>query len=308
MDVKKMIGGRQFWSLIAGLAILLGILLIVGHPKEQSAPTASPPPPEDDVKVLVLNYHMVNSRFLSLAVEPEDFDWQMKYLVDHGYHTITPNELYDYLAGNGTLPERPVLITFDDGYVDNYTKAFPILKKYHLKATVFVVTGFLSKRKGYLTWDQVREMEKNGVTRRVSLDILLSSLPIRRGRMICILQNSRRRRGIRRALRSSTAMWTATATSMPLNAYRSSVRARRTRTSLIVCTIHRILPSMAGYGTEYKRKEVPHHGTSFRLYFLQYFTQNPWDKRCAAGRGDAICRILCHFCSILGGDADVCHT
>ena len=98
-----MIGGRQFWSLLAILAILLGLLLIVGHPKESPVPV-SPPPPEDNVKVIVLNYHMINSRFLSLAVEPSDFDWQMKYLVDHGYHTISPNELYEYLAGTGSLP------------------------------------------------------------------------------------------------------------------------------------------------------------------------------------------------------------
>ena len=162
MNWKQMIGGRQFWSLIAVLLILLGVVLIVGHPKEE-AHTAPLPPPEDDVKVLVLNYHMVNSMFISLAVEPEDFDWQMKYLVDHGYHTISIDELYDFLAGQGTLPDRPVLITFDDGYVDNYTNAYPILKKYNLKATIFIVTGFVSKRRGYLTWDQLREMEKNGI-------------------------------------------------------------------------------------------------------------------------------------------------
>ena len=163
MDWKKMIGGRQFWLLLAALLILLGVVLIVGHPHEEAAP-APPSPAENDVKVLVLNYHMVNSMFISLAVEPSDFDWQMKYLVDHGYHSITPDELYDFLAGRGTLPDRPVLITFDDGYEDNYTNAYPILKKYNLKATIFIVTGFVSKRKGYLTWDQLREMEKNGIT------------------------------------------------------------------------------------------------------------------------------------------------
>ena len=163
MDWKKLIGGRQFWSLIAVLLILLGVILIVGHPQEETAP-APLPAAEDDVKVLVLNYHMVNSMFISLAVEPSDFDWQMKYLVDHGYHSITPDELYAFLAGKGSLPDRPVLITFDDGYVDNYTNAYPILKKYDLKATIFIVTGFVSNRKGYLTWDQLREMEQNGIT------------------------------------------------------------------------------------------------------------------------------------------------
>lgn len=163
MNLKKMIGGRQFWSLMSVLLILLGVVLIVGHPHEEAAP-APLPPVEDDVKVLVLNYHMVNSMFISLAIEPDDFDWQMKYLVDHGYHSISTDELYDFLAGKGTLPDRPVLITFDDGYVDNYTTAYPILKKYNLKATIFIVTGFVSKRNGYLTWDQLREMEKNGIT------------------------------------------------------------------------------------------------------------------------------------------------
>ena len=122
MDWKKMIGGRQFWTLIAVLFILLGVVIIVGHPREEASP-APLPAAEDDVKVLVLNYHMVNTMFISLAIEPEDFEWQMKYLVDHGYHSITLDELYAFLEGKGTLPERPVLITFDDGYVDNYTNA-----------------------------------------------------------------------------------------------------------------------------------------------------------------------------------------
>ena len=163
MDWKKMIGGRQFWSLLAVLLILLGALLIVGHSHEE-APSLPLPAAEDDEKVLVLNYHMVNRMFISLAIDPEDFDWQMKYLVDHGYHTISPDELYAFLEGKGTLPDRPVLITFDDGYVDNYTNAYPILKKYNLKATIFIVTVFVSERKGYLTWDQLREMEQHGIT------------------------------------------------------------------------------------------------------------------------------------------------
>ena len=163
MNWKKLIGGRQFWSLLAVLAILFGVLLMMGQPQESVA-EESTVSSEDGVKILVLNYHMVNTMFISLAVEPRDFDIQMKYLVDHGYHTITPDELYEALKGSGKLPERPVLITFDDGYEDNYTNAYPILRKYGLKATIFVVTGFLSKRDGYLTWDQLREMEQNGIT------------------------------------------------------------------------------------------------------------------------------------------------
>lgn len=119
---------------------------------------------ESGTKVLVLNYHKIDHTFISLSVRPEDFDNQMKYLHDNGYHTINPDELYEALAGNGQLPENPVLITFDDGYEDNYTNAYPILKKYDFKATIFVVTGFLDRhKKGYLSWDQAREMNKNGI-------------------------------------------------------------------------------------------------------------------------------------------------
>ena len=260
MSLKKMISGRQFWSILAVLFILLGVVMIAGHPREEAA-SAPLPAPEDDVKVLVLNYHMVNRMFISLAIEPEDFDWQMKYLVEHGYHTISPDELYDFLAGTGRLPDRPVLITFDDGYVDNYTTAYPILKKYNLKATIFVVTGFLGKRKGYLTWDQMREMEKNGITRRCrscpmsvsarnlwspngrqkkSSGIRLSLLPTQRACMICTLRILRKRLAIRAALRSSTVMSIGPATCMRSSACRSSARGRQTKILSIVCTIHRI--------------------------------------------------------------------
>ena len=133
----------------------------------QAASEVQQPKPdttEGGPQILVLNYHKVSDEFLSLAVAPADFDWQMRYLKEHGYHAITPDELYDAIEGTGMLPDKPVLITFDDGYQDNYDNAYPILRKYGLKGTVFVVTSFLGTRKGYLTWDECREMEKNGMT------------------------------------------------------------------------------------------------------------------------------------------------
>ena len=119
---------------------------------------------EQGVKVLVLNYHKIENNNHSLSVPPWDFETQMKYLADHGYTSISPDELYAALAGEAKLPDSPVLITFDDGYRDNYENAFPILKKYKLKATIFVITDFLGKRERYLTWDQAREMEKHGIS------------------------------------------------------------------------------------------------------------------------------------------------
>lgn len=107
--------------------------------------------------------HLVAEEQQEGAVPPWDFETQMKYFSDHGYTSISPDELYAALAGAGKLPDNPVLITFDDGYRDNYDNAFPILKKYKLKATIFVITSFLGKKEQYLTWEQAREMEKHGI-------------------------------------------------------------------------------------------------------------------------------------------------
>lgn len=115
-------------------------------------------------KILVLNYHQVGGNFTPLCVPTHLFDDQMAYLKDNGYITITPEELYEGIEGTMVLPDRPVLITFDDGYIDNYNNALPILKKYGMRATVFVIPGFTGVQANYMNWDQLKEMEKNGIS------------------------------------------------------------------------------------------------------------------------------------------------
>lgn len=156
---------RRFvkWQCLAVLTILLlTILLLMPGAKPLTATMVADS--ESGTKVMVLNYHKIDDTFISLAVRPEDFEYQMKYLHDNGYHTISPDELYESLSGSRELPDNPVLITFDDGYLDNYTNAYPILKKYGFKATIFVVTSFLGKDKRYMTWDQARKMDANGIS------------------------------------------------------------------------------------------------------------------------------------------------
>ena len=153
---------KRWWKRIALLLLLMMIPLLASSPKQMTATMVADS--ENGTKVMVLNYHKIDNTFISLAVRPDDFEAQMKYLSENGYHTISPDELYDSLAGTGELPENPVLITFDDGYVDNYTNAYPILKKYGFKATIFVITSFLGKDKNYMTWDQARELDANGIS------------------------------------------------------------------------------------------------------------------------------------------------
>ena len=61
------------------------------------------------------------------------------------------------------MPQNSILITFDDGYKNNYTLAFPILKKYNMKATIFLNTKFIEKDEAYLNWDEIREMYESGL-------------------------------------------------------------------------------------------------------------------------------------------------
>ena len=118
----------------------------------------------DPEGVPVLKYRRVNDvdqNESTLTVE--QFETQMKFLVDEGYSVITPNELLDSWEGKGTLPQKPVVITFDDWHIDAYKNVFPILQKYNLKATFFVVTDNINLYPDCLTWQQAKEMQDSGL-------------------------------------------------------------------------------------------------------------------------------------------------
>lgn len=111
----------------------------------------------------VLNYHKIDNYHHALSISPSEFEEQIKYLYDNGYQSISPDELILNLKYGKALPEKPILITFDDGYADNYYNAYPILKKYNFTATIFIVTNLVGHDSRFVTWDQVREMYKNGI-------------------------------------------------------------------------------------------------------------------------------------------------
>ncbi len=113
--------------------------------------------------VLVLNYHKVDETPISLSVSPADFAAQLRYLLENDFNVININQFYDGLTGQKELPKNAVLITFDDGYKDNYTNAFPILRQLNLPATIFVITDFVGQ-KNYVTWDDLREMAVGGIS------------------------------------------------------------------------------------------------------------------------------------------------
>lgn len=118
--------------------------------------------------VPVLTYHRVgvapHPGYPVPVVSPEAFRAQMAFLKAHGYQTVTPEELERYWRGGAVrLPVRPLLITFDDGWRDNYAAAYPILKEYGFTAVISVTTGELNRR-AMLRWPEVEELARAGFT------------------------------------------------------------------------------------------------------------------------------------------------
>ncbi len=111
----------------------------------------------------VLMYHSIDyEKNNELRIPKDKFREQMQYLKDNGFHPITLDELYSNIVFNTTLQDKPIVLTFDDGYSDNYTNAYPVLKEFGFKATVFVITGCIGTGP-FLNADQLKEMDKNGV-------------------------------------------------------------------------------------------------------------------------------------------------
>jgi len=128
---------------------------------------------------LILAYHSISDhRTDSLAVRPADFEYQIAWLQKHGYRSMTLAQFVTQTVEKG---KRIVIITFDDGYADNYHLAYPILMRYGFAATVFLVSDYvgtdrilppdqpkITKRSdqtlySHLTWDQIHEMAAHNI-------------------------------------------------------------------------------------------------------------------------------------------------
>ena len=130
-------------------------------------------------KVPILFYHKIgippsHASNPYLYVPPENFEMQMNYLWRRGYRALSLSELGHSLTNGLKLPRRSVVITFDDGHLDNYEHAFPILERYNLGATIFIVADFVGREAGWqsrenlkeplISWAQIQQMQKKGIT------------------------------------------------------------------------------------------------------------------------------------------------
>ncbi len=126
------------------------------------------------IELPVIMYHHISNKQSALGkyvVSPEQFKNDIEYILSLGYTPISTTQLADYVDGKGELPEKPILITFDDGHESFYAYAFPLLKQYKISAVLSVVgkyTDYYSENIDYnvnyanVTWEQIAEMNNSG--------------------------------------------------------------------------------------------------------------------------------------------------
>lgn len=148
-----------------------------GTATEQAAPAANSKPADASTilsrpQVPILCYHQIrdwrakdSKAAKDYIVEVANFKAQIKMLADSGYHTILPQQLYDYLVYGKALPSKPIMLTFDDTDMDQFTVARPELQKYGYKAVYFIMTvsiGRKGKFADYMTKEQIKQLSDEG--------------------------------------------------------------------------------------------------------------------------------------------------
>jgi len=134
---------------LGGLALIFTILVFLVLPPFYTVP--------------ILVYHRINYYQNSITVFPKRFQRQMDYLYKNNYKVISLDELVEGIKSRKTFARKTVVITFDDGFKDNFIYAFLILKEYNFSATIFLVSGFIEKEKDFLNWQEIGQMQKQGI-------------------------------------------------------------------------------------------------------------------------------------------------
>jgi len=125
----------------------------------------------DSTLVPILVYHSVARHHASQTGEQRELDVdtgvfreQMNYLANNNHPVVAFSDLIDELEGHRELPAVAVVITFDDGWQDQYEFAFPILQQRHFTATFFIYTNAIGNGPGFMTWDELRQLQQAGMT------------------------------------------------------------------------------------------------------------------------------------------------
>lgn len=154
--------------------VFLIIVLISSYTLYNKAKTTAVYNAEDGKALPIIMYHQITttgSKLNKYAITPEQFESDIKYLKEAGFETITITDLLSHVYDNTPIPEKPIILTFDDGYESFYEYIYPLLKEYKMKAVVSIVGSFTDQfsenedhnlNYSYLTWKQINEMQNSG--------------------------------------------------------------------------------------------------------------------------------------------------
>lgn len=140
-------------------------------PAATATPFITPPTNGETVNIPILMYHHLNplgadasESLLTWTVDPAQFAVQLDYLQEHGYHTITLSQLANFFKNGSPLPTKPIVLTFDDAWIDGYTVAFPELSKRGMVGVFFVVSNYVNAGgELFMNWEQAQEMDRAGM-------------------------------------------------------------------------------------------------------------------------------------------------
>lgn len=123
---------------------------------------------EEGIRLPIIMYHSLlkeKSRSGKYTITPDTLKQDLEYIKSNGYTTINMEELINYVYNDGTLPEKPIIITFDDGYYNNFGYVIPILKELNMKAVISIVgeytdtyseSGEANLNYGYIRWEDIK--------------------------------------------------------------------------------------------------------------------------------------------------------
>lgn len=125
--------------------------------------------------VPIIMYHSIcddGEKASKFVINKGALERDLKYITDNGYTTVSSGELISYVENGTPLPEKPIMLTFDDGYFNNYCYAYPLLKKYNAKAVISIIGKYTdlysetdeeNPNYSHITWEQAREMYESGL-------------------------------------------------------------------------------------------------------------------------------------------------
>jgi len=131
--------------------------------------------PEGSIPLPVVMYHglLKDKRYHNkFFISPQLFEKDLRYFQENNYTPIVVKDLIDYVDNGVPLPEKPVVITFDDGFYNSYVYAYPLLREYNMKAVISIIGKLTDKASlikdespsySYLTWDEVKELNGSGI-------------------------------------------------------------------------------------------------------------------------------------------------